>query len=162
MSLQDDLLKELQSIIGQQNQRVIAQEGKRTLRCEVDQCDPLAVAVYEFVLESTELANTDIGKLKSASQSLCNRVNYLLEPISPIETDFDSCIVQMRSTPPQSQEDTKYYYELLIKRGGSIAMSRYEKQPGAIRTQVASQLTHEVLGRLADDFNVTIMEIVKD
>ena len=162
MSLRDDLLRELQAVIGQQHQQVIAQAGKRTLRCEVDRCDPMAVAVYEFALESAELASTDIAKLKAASQSLCNRVNYLLEPISPIETDVDSCIVQMRSNPPQSQEDAKCYYELLLKRGGSVSMSRYEKQAGAIRTRIAAQLTHEVLGRLADDFNLTIMEIVQE
>ena len=111
------------------------------------------------MLESSELANVEMAQLQAASQSLCDRVNYLLEPISPIETDTDSCVVQMRSTPPQQNESGHSYYELFLRRGGSIALYRYEKQPGAIRTRTTATLTHEVFGRLIEDFNTTIDEI---
>ncbi|MCG8451006.1 MAG: hypothetical protein MI725_15670 [Pirellulales bacterium] len=161
MSLRDDFLQELQTIVGQKNQRVSVSAGPRTLRCEVDQCDPLAVAVFELILETSELANVEIAKLQAASQSLCNRVTYLLEPISPIETDADGCIVQMRSSPPQQQENGRYYYELLLKRGGCVAMYRYEKQPGAVRSRVAATLTQEVLGRLVEDFDTTVAEVLR-
>lgn len=160
MTLRDDFLRELQTVVGQMHQRVAVADGPRTLRCEVDQCDPLAVAVYELMLETSELANVEVAKLQSASQSLCNRVNYLLEPISPVETDADGCIVQMRSNPPQKDESGRFYYELFLRRGGSIALYRYEKQPGAVRTRVAATLTHEVLGRLAEDFNATVDEVL--
>jgi len=132
------------------------------LRCEVDQCDPMAAAVYELVLETNELAHVEIAKLQQASQSLSDRVNYLLEPIAPIETDVDRCVVQMRSSPPQQNDTGRFYYELLLRRGGSIALVRYEKQPGAVRTQVAATLTHEVLGRLIEDFDATVVEILGD
>ena len=160
MSLSSDFLSALQAVIGQKNQRVTASVGVRTLRCEVDQCDPLAVAVYELVLETTELAAVDTAQLQAASQSLCDRVTYLLEPISPIETDADGCVVQMRSSPPQQNDNGRYYYELFLRRGGSITLCRYEKQPGAARNRVAATLTHEVLGRLADDFDATVAEVV--
>ncbi len=161
MKLRNDFLQELQSMLGEKNQQITVSDGPRTLRSEVDQCDPLAVAVFEFVLETSELAQVEIAKLQAASQSLCNRVNYLLEPISPIETDADSCIVQMRSSPPQQNDSGRFYYELLLRRGGSIALVRYEKQPGAIRTRVPATLTHEVLGRLIEDFNATVVEILE-
>lgn len=160
MSLRDDFLNDLQNLVGQSNQRICVSAGPRTLRCEVDQCDPLAVAVYELLLESNELANVDVPTLQAASQALCKRVTYLLEPISPIETDADSCIVQMRSNPPHQQETGRFYYELILKRGGLVAMYRYEKQPGAIRSRVAANLTHEVLGRLVEDFNAAVEEVV--
>ena len=160
MSLHDAFLTELQSIIGQKNQRVTVADGPRTVRCEVDQCEPLAVAVYELVLETSELAAVDIAKLQSASQALCQRVTYLLEPISPIETDVDRCIVQMRSSPPRQDDNGRYYYELLLRRGGSVALRRYEKHPGAVRTRVAATLTHEVLGRLVEDFDATVAEVL--
>jgi len=159
MKLREKFLSGLQAILGQSNRRITVDEGLRTLRCEVDQCDPMAAAVYEFVLESSELANVEIAALQQASQSLCDRVNYLLEPISPIETDAESCVVQMRSNPPLENELSRCYYELYLRRGGAISLSRYEKNPGEIRSRVPVTLTHEVLGRLCEDFSVTLDEI---
>jgi len=160
MTLREKFLNGLQAIMGQANQRITVAKGPRTLRCEVDQCDPMAAAVYEFVLESSELANVDVAVLQQASRSLCDRVNYLLEPISPIETDVESCVVQMRSTQPLENESGRYYYELFLRRGGSVSLTRYEKKPGEIRTRVPVTLTHEVLGRLCEDFCVTIDEVI--
>lgn len=160
MTLRQDILSQLPGTIGKQHQRVTANVGARTLRCEIDQCDQLAVAVYELVLETAELANVETAKLQAASKALCERVTYLLEPISPIETDPEGCIVQMRSSPPQKHEDGRFYYELFLRRGGSVTLHRYEKHPGKIRQRVAATLTHEVLGRLVEDFDKTIDEVV--
>jgi len=160
MTLRDKFLGELQKLLGQTNRRITVAEGLRTLRCEVDQCNPMATAVYEFVLQTSELTHVEIAVLQQASQALCDRVNYLLEPISPIETDHESCIVQMRSNPPLANDSGRSYYEIFLRRGGSIALSRFEKQPGEIRTRVPLTLTHEVLGRLCEDFSATIDEVL--
>jgi len=160
MTLREQILNQLPGTIGKQHQRVSAKAGPRTLLCEVDQCDQLAVAVYELILETTELANVEITKLQAASRQLCERVTYLLEPISPIESDADGCVVQMRSTPPQQQENGRFYYEIFLRRGGSVALHRYEKQPGSIRQRVSATLTHEVLGRLVEDFDETVGEVL--
>ena len=158
MKLRDELLQELQSKLGQTQFLVAVSDGPRTLKCQVEQCDPLGAAVTQLSLETAELASVDIAKLEAASQSLCQRVNYLLEPISPIETDADGCVVQMRSSPPQKNDTGRYYYELLLRRGGAVTLSRYEKQAGSARIQVPATLTHEVLGRLAEDFHTAIDE----
>jgi hypothetical protein len=160
MSLRDEFLKELQAIVGQSNERLAVSEGPRTLRGAIDQCEPLAVSTSEFRLETIELAGVEVAKLEAASKSLCGRVNYLLEPIAPIETDADGCSVQMRSSPPLVGDTGKFYYELLLRRGGSIEFCRYEKQANAPRTRVAATLTHEVLGRLVEDFDTTVEEIL--
>lgn len=156
MTLGQNILKQLPATVGKQYKRLTATAGLRTLRCEIDQCDLLAVTLFELVLETSELESVDIAELQAASQALCDRVTYLLEPISPIETDTDSCIVQLRSSPPQQQEKNRYYYEILLRRGGSVLLRRYQKQPGSLRTRVAATLTREVLGRLSDDFERTI------
>ncbi len=161
MNLRDQLLDELKQIIGQQQQQLDVSEGPRTVRVAVEQCEALAVGVSQFLLETPELAGIDLATLESASKSLCQRVNYLLEPISPIETDADGCMVQMRSSPPQVGESGRYYYELLLRRGGSVELCRYEKTTSAPRTRVAATLTHEVLGRLVEDFDATVEEIMK-
>lgn len=162
MTLGQNILQQLPATVGKQHERLTATAGLRTLRCEIDQCDLLAVTIFELVLETSELENVDIAKLQAASQALCDRVTYLLEPISPIESDTDGCVVQMRSSPPQQHENSLCYYEILLQRSGSVALRRYQKQPGSIRTRVAATFTHEVLGRLSDDFERTAQMMLED
>ena len=162
MTLCEQILSQLPATIGKQHQCATATAGPRVLRCQIDQCDQLAVAVYELVLETSELANVTVAKLQAASKALCERVTYLFEPISPIETDAEGCVVQMRSTPPQKHENGCFYYELFLRRGGSITLCRYEKQPGSIRQRVAATLTHDVLGRLVGDFESTLGEVLSN
>jgi hypothetical protein len=47
---------------------------------------------------------------------------------------------------------TTAYYELLVRRGGQIAVTRYRKENGAGRRQIAATVTREVLLRLVGDF----------
>ena len=161
MTLRDQLLDELRSLIGQSNQQVQVSDGPRTIRVAVEHCDQLAVSVSLFLLETGELAGVDVATLETASKSLCQRVNYLLEPISPVETDADGCVIQMRSNPPLVGDTGRCYYELLLRHGGSIELCRYEKKPSSPRTLVPATLTHEVIGRLAEDFDATVEEIIK-
>ena len=51
-----------------------------------------------------------------------------MEPICPIEIDADACVVQLRSNPPHRDDDGRSYYELMVRRGGEIALSRYRKE----------------------------------
>jgi hypothetical protein len=75
-----------------------------------------------------------------------------MEPISPIEFDAQGCVVQLRSAPPQRDDDGRSYYELLVRRGGEISLARYRKDNGGSRRQIAATVTREVLVRLAGDF----------
>ena len=156
MSLSSQIVAELRARIGQTNQSIAASDGQRTVRCGFDQCEALAVTVAELVLETPELSSATVEQLEAASRALASRLNYLLEPIAPVETDAAGCSVQMRSSPPQQDDNGRRYYELLLRRGGSIALHRYEKLPGQPRFRVPAVLTHEVVGRLADDFAATV------
>ena len=160
MKLRDDFLAELRNLISQPPQTVFAVDGVRSIKCDVEQCDALSAAVTVFSLQTAELASTDIAKLQAASQALCQRVTYLLEPISPIEIDATGCVVQMRSNPPQRDDNGLKYYELTLRQGGSVSLYRYEKQPGNARAVVSATLTHEVLARLVDDFNQAVEEVI--
>lgn len=159
MSLSSKLLVELRGIAGQAGQSISVSEGGRVVRCAATQCDALAVTIEELVLETPELAGATITQLQAASLNLASRVNYLLEPIAPIETDAQGCSVQMRSNPPQKDDNGWRYYELVLRRGGSAGLARYEKQPGQPRVRVPAALTHEVVGRLVDDFAITVDSI---
>lgn len=156
MTMATQLLNELRAGAGQAGRSIVVSAGARTVRCDAVQCDALAVTLRELTLESAELSAATPAQLLAASQSLASRVNYLLEPIAPIETDADGCSVQMRSNPPAHDDDGCRYYELLLRRGGSVSLCRYEKQPGQPRLRIPAALTHEVVGRLVDDFSLSI------
>lgn len=160
MKLRDDFLRELNALVGQSNQQVCVSANPRTVKCLILQCDPLGAAITDLVLQTAELATADIAKLETASKSLCGRVTYLLEPISPIEIDATGCVVQMRSNPPHKDDNGLKYYELTLRQGGSVSLNRYEKQPGNSRIPVPANLTHEVLGRLVEDFSIAVDEVL--
>ena len=63
-----------------------------------------------------------------------------------------SCVVQLRSNPPQHDDDGRSYYELLVRRGGEIALTRYRKENGNARQQITATVTREVLLRLGGRF----------
>ena len=65
--------------------------------------------------------------------------------------------MQLRSNPPQRDDDGRSYYELMVRRGGEIALSRYRKENCGARFQIAATVTREVLLRLVGDF-CTVLE----
>jgi hypothetical protein len=124
MSLSSKLLDELRSSAGQRGRSVVVSEGQRVVRCEAIQCDQFATTIEELVLETPALAAVTTTQLQAASRDLAVRVNYLLEPIAPIETDAQGCSVQMRSNPPHKDDNGARYYELHLRRGGFASLSR--------------------------------------
>ena len=131
---------------------VVAGASPHRLRCNVAQAMPLAVTFHSLELTTDVLAHSTVDELQAISQDLSNRITYLLEPIGPIEIDGDTCVVQMRSTPPSRSDLGICYYELLVQRGGSLSLRRYEKTSGNTRSPVPATVTREVLQRLVGDF----------
>ena len=75
-----------------------------------------------------------------------------MEPIARSRSTPQACIVQLRSNPPQRDDDGRSYYELLVRRGGEIALARYRKENGNARQPIPATVTREVLLRLVGDF----------
>jgi len=132
--------------------RLEVTQGPRRIVCDVVTAGPLGCSLERFALETAELADATPPRLKAVSDALAARLTYLLEAISPVEVDEDHCVVQMRSNPPQRDDDGMSYYELLVTRGGQLSLCRYAKQPGGRRRQIPAQFTREVVARLAADF----------
>ena len=116
----------------------------------------LAVAFQTLRVTTPELANASSDSLERMAKALSERLTYLMEPIRPIEIDADACIAQLRSSPPQSDDDGRSYYELTVRRGGEISLHRFRKEPGTPRQNIAANVTREVLLRLADDFEAVL------
>jgi hypothetical protein len=126
-------------------------DGQR-LTCRLTALDSLACALVELEFESDRIRGASPRRLEEIAGALSKKLSYLLEPIHPIETDTDRCVVQMRSSPPRKHAAGTDYYELLVTADGTIRLARYSRAPGAARAPIAAQLTHEVLVRLAGDF----------
>jgi hypothetical protein len=121
------------------------------LTCELTAIDQLACAFEQFTVQVPKLANATMAQLDRVATTLAQRLSYLLESISPVERDQEACIVQMRSNPPQKDDDGTSYYELVVRRG-ELALCRYSKSSAQTRRIIPAHVTHEVFCRLADDF----------
>lgn len=129
-----------------------AVDAPRQITCEVVERNPLAVSFTRLQLRTSELASATVADLERIGKTLAERLTYLLEPISPIEVDAQACVVQMRSNPPQRDDDGRSYYELLVRRGGEVSLARFRKENGAGRQPIPATVTREVLVRLVGDF----------
>jgi hypothetical protein len=153
MSLQADIERELQRIQAVAG-RGLLQIDTASGRLEADllAVDAVGCALETLAYTTTKLATASLDDLKRISQQLTSKLTYLLEPIGLVEADRDRAAIQLRSSPPKKGEDGTSYYELLVRRGGDVTLSRYQKKPGQIRQIVPANFTREVLVRLADDF----------
>ena len=157
MALQQQINAELQRIAalgGGDRLQVHLPSG--LLSAEVVACDAIGCAALEVTYSTPQLANSTLQQLKKLSDELSRRLSYLLEPISLIEADDEAATVQMRSNPPQKDDDGTRYYELLVRRGGDLSLVRYQKLPGQPRQPTPAHLTREVFVRLAGDLVGTV------
>ena len=157
MSIRTDIEREL-SRIQAVNGRGLLQIDGPAGRVEADLVivDAVGCAFQTLGYSTDKLSDASVDRLKEISQSLVEKLTYLLEPIGMVEADADRCLVQLRSSPPQKGDDGTSYYELMVRRGGDITLSRYSKKSGQLRQIVPAHVTREVLGRLADDFLAAI------
>jgi hypothetical protein len=154
MSLKSETQTALANLGASQTpQALTASESGQRLTAQIVALDGLALAFEHLTVVSDSLATAPIEQLKKVADALSKKLTYLLEPISPIEVDADQCIVQLRSSPPQRDDNGTRYYELLVRKGGELSLRRFQKQPGGIREIVPAQVTHEVFLRLVDDFS---------
>ena len=129
------------------------------LRCELAALDALACTFARLSVRSDAHPNLSMDQVRKLAESLAARLTYLLEPISPIEIDADGCVVQMRSNPPQKEEDRTSYYELLVSRAGELSLCRYSRAKSTVREMIPAHVTREVLLRLVRDFAQGLAEL---
>ncbi|MEX2141889.1 MAG: hypothetical protein WD894_21670 [Pirellulales bacterium] len=133
--------------------RLQCETAGQRLQAEIVALDTLACAFNYLGVELDSLATAPVALLKQVADRLSHRLTYLLEPITAVEVDANQCAVQLRSNPPQKDDNGTSYYELLVKRGGLISLSRFKKEPREVRCLVPAHVTREVFLRLVDDFS---------
>jgi hypothetical protein len=151
MSLQSEFQTLLNSQPTGTGQSVSVSCQGQTLACDLSAIDSLACSVTRLALSSPKLSQLSLIQLQTIAGQLASRLTYLLEPISPIEHDADSCSLQLRSMPPQKDDQGTSYYELLLRRDGELSLVRYNRVAGASRQVIPALLTRQVLVRLVGD-----------
>jgi hypothetical protein len=132
--------------------RLQCEANGQRLQAEIVALDTLACAFNYLGVELDSLAAAPVTTLKQVAEQLSKRLTYLLEPITAVEIDANQCAIQLRSNPPQKDDNGACYYELLVKKGGLVSLSRYKKEPREVRRLIPAQVTREVFLRLVDDF----------
>lgn len=109
---------------------------------------------YISISKSTPVMDVDIinKKLESNSNEIQNRITYLLEDFKLIELDRMSKRAQLRSYPPYKEEDSKYFYEIVLDEANRVHFQRYQYSSKSKRYEkITSQLTLEIFERLVID-----------
>jgi len=155
MTLKENLQQALASMspFSSGEQSIDISDSTQRLECQLVALGTLGCEFSRLALHSQRVAAMSTDELQTLAGELSAKLTYLLEPISPIETDAHGCIVQMRSNPPQKDSDRTSYYELLVSRSGVLSLSRYSRAAGQPREVIPAQVTREVLARLVDDFS---------
>lgn len=156
MNLQAQFQQELKKLGSGGGATVAVESQPRKLTCEIVERNSLAVSFNRLRLATAELANKSAADLERIGKALSERLTYLMEPIAPIEIDAAECVVQLRSNPPQKNDDGRTYFELIVRRGGEITLTRFRKEPSSSRQQVTATVTREVLLRLVGDFSAVL------
>src|SRR4051812_31281905 len=95
---------------------LIVLDGKLEINIQLAALDRLACAFTSLTVSTPTLYFLSPDRLQAVAEQISSRITYLLEPIAPIEIDSERCVVQLRSSPPQKDEDRTTYYELLVER----------------------------------------------
>lgn len=121
--------------------------------CELLAVESMACAFAHLEVVNDAWRSAPLEQVKRIAESLAGRLTYLLEPIRTIESDADTCTIQMRSLPPRNTDDgIRAYYELQVIGGGKLSLCRYVKEPDEPRRAIPVQVTREVFRQLITDF----------
>ncbi len=130
-----------------------ASTSRGVLDVHVRALGSIGLSFDRLTYRAPSLSGVSMSELQKACHQLAQRLAYLLEPIRVLEVDEARGAVQMRSQPPSQQDNCISYFELLARNSGEIQLIRYQKPPQQSREAIPSDVTFEVLERLAGDFD---------
>lgn len=156
ISEQLTLLSHEQTDFAQGSRAIHAEIGPTRVTCDLSALGTVGCEFLHLTVASTQLADATTERVQEIATSLSKKLTYLLEPIATVETDENGCAVQLRSQPPHRTEDSRSYYEVLVRRGGQISLRRFVKSNGTVREETPASVTREVLLRLVTDLTAAV------
>jgi hypothetical protein len=136
-----------------------------SIRLEFGACDRHSTELHRLQVAAVRGTHTDEQpSLQQLAATLSDRLSYLEEPLAIWELEEREHTVQLRSAPPQRDEDEVIYWEACIWQADTpsghettIDMSRNRWQPGMPeRELVRYPATFSLLGRMVESLCRTV------
>lgn len=132
------------------------QEGDLKFQVKFREFGKFGVELDNITVSSDKpLPNVDATRqiIEQQAEKIEQSITFLPENFRLIEMDHTVKKAQLRSYPPQQEEDSKYYHEVVLEDGNSAHFQRYQFSREKKRYQkVNSQLTRESFEKLIDSF----------
>lgn len=131
------------------------------VRLEIADFDRLSYAINAIMFSTTAEAAAAQSRsvLDKQIDRMIERISYLYEPLALIEFDEARMQAQIRSRKPFMIDGTRFYFELLLRRGNRLSLHRYVT---AVQDQTREEapfiLSKELLHRLLDDLAAALQE----
>jgi hypothetical protein len=131
---------------------VEAAAGPSRLTLNLTAQGPIGLAFDGLDYARSDRGDLSPEALRSWGDRLAARLTYLMEPLVVLEVDAQAGEAELRSQAPTPRGDLRSFYEVRLRREGSLRLRRigYDEQ-ARHRQTVPCQMTLEVLERLADD-----------
>ena len=132
--------------------RVEAEIDRARLALDLTARGPVGLAFDGLDFSSTDRADLSAQALRAWGDRVAARLTYLMEPLVVLEVDAQAGEAELRSQAPTPRGDRRSFYEVRLRREGSLHLRRIACDDATRRRQsVSCQMTLEVLERLADD-----------
>ena len=116
---------------------------------------------YSLVISEVGMVNNQAKdpinreQFESKVKELEKRLSSFMEQPKLIEINPQEQIAQMRSYPPETEQESVKYYELFFSKGKRINFYRIENQKGK-KEKIAMILPDHLLEKLINDFTQVI------
>ena len=129
-----------------------ASAGGWTAAVSAETVDTVGARLNRLDLTRTDPAPDGLT-LGGWAEGVAKRASGLLERLKVHEVDATHDTAVLRSDAPTVKGDVAGYYEVVLTGTEKASVSRYQadRAAGTPREQVPFTLTHEALGKLADD-----------
>ena len=132
-------------------------ESPHRLTLRLTAAGPVGLAFDALEFQTAARDAWPLEALRAWGDRLAARVTYLMEPLSVLEADPTGGQVVLRSQAPTPRGDHHSFYEVRLGREGTLQFGRVTFDEETRRRRPASsQMTLEVLERLADDLVASI------
>ena len=132
--------------------RVEAEIDRARLALNLTARGPVGLALDGLDYSETGRADLSDEALRTWGNRLASRLTYLMEPLVVLEVDAQAGEAALRSQAPTPRGDRRSFYEVRLRREGSLHLRRVAFDEATRRRQIVPcQMTIEVLERLTDD-----------
>jgi hypothetical protein len=125
--------------------------------------DRHSVVLRQLEVNSVHSVNGSdkVKNLRAYAERIIERLSYLEEPLALLELDAVDGIAQLRSSPPEAEEEQSTYWEIIVRVDPHLKVNlvRYRWTAGQPeREPVVYPATFATLGRIAQDLAYCLTE----